>query len=583
MVNVAAQGAFIEFATVAEWLNTAETEAQAAALLSQYFLQLRDDQLLHAVRYFAGQASPLRDRQTTPIGEVTLLSALSILTGTEPAQLTVRHHQLGDWAEVAAQVVIRRTDPVLTLEDVAIALEQLAKTRGKRRLGWVVRLLERATALEAKCLIRLLSGNLQVDLAEQTVETAVAQMTAQSLERVQWVHILLGDLGKTAVLARHDQLDQARMQLFHPLKFMLASTVAEPISVIQSWTGGFAAETKYDGLRVQAHIAPADRSIDLLEETVVAGIRVALFSRSLAEITPQFPDLIVPLAALEPRALVSGESAGLILDGEIVPYDAQTDQILPFAALRPRLDHPGTDLGAVEVIEALPVAFIAYDLLYHDGAILLNHPYQQRRMVLESLAMETPKVRLAKAHRFEHLEALTQHLRSRAVGEEGLMVKALQSPYRPGRHSKDWLKLKRTVATIDVIVTAVEALARPEDSLASSGNLPIAHSSFSIAVRTSRTDPTLLNIGKVSEGLEPTQQMVLADWVDQHTLEEFAEGRVCLVEPQIVLEVAFERLCPSDRHKSGYRLEQPRIIRIRSDKPVSEIDSLETLANLVAD
>ena len=134
-----------------------------------------------------------------------------------------------------------------------------------------------------------------------------------------------------------------------------------------------------------------------------------------------------------------------------------------------------------------------------------------------------------------------------------------------------------------MIVTAVEALARPEDSLASSGNLPIAHSSFSIAVRTSRTDPTLLNIGKVSEGLEPTQQMVLADWVDQHTLEEFAEGRVCLVEPQIVLEVAFERLCPSDRHKSGYRLEQPRIIRIRSDKPVSEIDSLETLANLVAD
>ena len=127
------------------------------------------------------------------------------------------------------------------------------------------------------------------------------------------------------------------------------------------------------------------------------------------------------------------------------------------------------------------------------------------------------------------------------------MVKALQSPYRPGRHSKDWLKLKRTVATIDVIVTAVEALARPEDSLDSSdslnssdssGNLPIAHSSFSIAVRTSRTDPTLLNIGKVSEGLEPTQQMVLADWVDQHTLEEFAEGRVCLVEPQIVLEVA---------------------------------------------
>jgi len=440
----------------------------------------------------------------------------------------------------------------------------------------VIRLLERATSLEAKCLVKLLSGDLQIDLTEQTVEMAVAQFTAQPLERIQWVHILLGDLGKTAVLARHDQLDQARMQLFHPFKFMLASTVAEPLSTIQSWTGGFAVEPKYDGLRVQAHIAPADRSIDLLEQTVVAGIRVALFSRNLSEITTQFPDLIAPLAALEPRALVSGESAGLILDGEIVPYDSQTGQILPFAALQPRLDHP----GSAEAIASVSVAFMAYDLLYRNGAILLNHPYQQRRTVLEVLAMETPQVRMASAQAFDHLEALTLHLRSIRIGEEGLMVKALQSLYRPGRHSKDWLKLKRTVATIDVVVTAVEAMELLE---ALSEPPPVAYSSFSIAIRTSQTDSTLLNIGKVSEGLEPAQCMTLANWVDQHTLEEFAEGRVCLVEPQIVLEVAFERLCPSAQYKSGYRLEQPRIIRIRNDKSVGEIDSLETLADLVAD
>ena len=575
MVNAAAQGGFVEFAAVSELASAAETGA-AVALLSQYLTQLPDDQLLHAVRYFAGQAQPARERPASPIGEVTLLSAFSILTGTEPAALAAEYKQIGDLAELAALVLVRRTHPVLTLEDVAIALEQLAKTRSKRRLGWVIRLLERATAPEAKCLTRLMLGNLQMDLSEQTVERALAQVTAQPLEQIEWAHILLGDLGKTAVLARHDQLEQARMQLFHPLKFMLASSVSEPLQVIQGWmaspTGapaGFAVETKYDGLRVQAHIAPADRSSDLLEETVVAGIRVALFSRSLAEITTNFPDLISPLAALEPRALVSGETAGLILDGEIVPY--QADQLLPFAALQPRLDSPGS-------AAAVPVAFIAYDLLYKDGEILLNRPYQQRRAALEALAMETPTVRLASAQVLNRLEELTARLRARAAGEEGLMVKALQSCYRPGRHSQGWLKLKRMPATLDVVVTAVEST--PDES---DDSLRPSYSIFSIAVRASQTDPTLLNIGKVSVGLEAAQRMALSDWVEQHTVEAFAEGRVCLVEPQIVLEVGFERLARSVHHQSGYALEQPRIIRIRDDKPLSEIDSLASLAVLAVE
>ncbi len=565
MANVAAQAAFIKFAAVADHVSAAETADQVIALLSQYFVTLRDDQLLYAVRYFAGQILPLPERPTAPIGEVTLISAFTILTGAEPADLAQQQQQ-GDWSEVAASLLLRRTEPVLTLEDVAIALEQLTKTKGKRRLGWVIRLLDRATSLEAKYLTKLLLGNLQVDLAEQAVEASVAQSVECSLAQIQWVHMLLGDLGKTAILARHGQLEQARMQLFSPLKFMLADAVAEPLTVIQSWTDGFAIEPKYDGLRVQAHVAPADRSIDLQEETVVAGIRVALFSRSLVEITPQFPDLIAPLAALEPRALVSGESAGLILDGEIVAY--QADQLLPLTSLQPRLDRP----DSAAAMAAVSVAFIVYDLLYIDGRVLLNRPYQQRRAALESLVMESSKVQLAAADLAGDLERLTARLRSRS-SQEGLMVKALQSLYRPGRHSQDWLKLKQIAATLDLVVTAVE---RAPESLSS--DQPESLASLSVAVRTSASDPTLLPIGRVPADLAAAPLADLPAWFEQHILEEFAEGRVCLVEPQIVLEVAFARLCPSSRHRSGYWLEQPQILRIRHDKPVSEIDNLETLA-----
>lgn len=561
------QGAFIEFVAVAEWVHLARHRSEKVALLSRYFAQLSDDHLFQGVHYFIGQAFPLPDSPLGQVGEVTLISVLSILSGTEPAVLSARQRELGDWSEVAAQLLSRHQDPILTIDDVAIALEQLSKTKGRRKLSWVLKLLERATALEAKYLVKLLSGDLQIGLEEEAVEMAVAQMTEQSLQRIQWVHTLLGDLGKTALLARHDQLDQARMQLFRPVKFMLASAMQDPAAVIRQLPQGFAVESKYDGLRVQAHIAPADRSIDLLQEPVFAGIRVALFSRTLQEVTASFPELIVPLAVLEPHALVAGETAGLILDGEIVPY--RDGRILPFAALEPRLENQAP---SEQLIAEVPVAFIAYDVLYKDGIMLINRPYIQRRRVLEALPIEAPKVRLANAQQFFDLEALEQqylHVRSR--GQEGLMVKALDSLYRPGRRSKDWLKMRQVIATLDVVITAAEV----ETEAASPW-----FSHYAIAVRRSETDATLLNVGKVSLGLTEVEQETLSDWLRQHTVEEFANGKVCLVEPEIVLEVTFERIESSARQRSGYVLKDPQIVRIRHDKPAREIDTLDAVVRL---
>lgn len=574
MVDVATQtGSFNQFAIVAEQVTVASSFAEKSALLSRYFVQLRDDQLLHAVRYFAGHAFPLRDRSSAQVSEITLITALSVLSGAEPALLSARRSELGDLAEVAADVLSRRTTPLLALEDVAIALEQLGKAKGKRKLTWVMKLLERATSLEAKYLIKLLSGS--QGLEGEIVEAAVAQLSQQSIERIQWVHMLLGDLGKTAVLARHNQLDQARMQLFHPIKFMLASAVQDPAQIIQRLPQGFAVETKYDGIRVQAHIAPADRSINLQQETVFAGIRVALFSRTLQEMTDSFPDLIMPLAALAPHALVSGETAGLILDGEIVPY--KDEQILPFPALQARLS---TQTPSQHLMDTAPVAFIAYDVLYKDGTVLIQQPYLQRRQILESLPMETPKIRLVAAQQLFDLGELDrQYAQARSQGQEGLIVKALHSLYQPGQRSKDWLKIRRSIATLDVVVTGVEANSDPSDTDPSDTDAS-ASSNYAIAVRTSETDATLLNVGKVSLGLASTEQQQLADWLQAHTLEEFANGNVRLVEPNIVFEVTFERLQPSPRHKSGYVLEYPRIVRIRRDKPVSQIDTLETVLDL---
>ena len=160
---------------------------------------------------------------------------------------------------------------------------------------------------------------------------------------------------------------------------------------------------------------------------------------------------------------------------------------------------------------------------------------------------------------------------ARARGNEGLMVKDPASAYKPGRRGREWLKVKKALATLDVVVTAVEV---------GYGKRRHVLSDYTFAVRAGPDDPTLLNIGKAYSGLTDAEIAALTEWFKAHTIKDF--GRARLVEPQIVLEVAFDIVQPSARHKSGYALRFPRIVRIRDDKPVDEIDTLETVRKLAA-
>jgi ATP-dependent DNA ligase/single-stranded DNA-specific DHH superfamily exonuclease len=357
------------------------------------------------------------------------------------------------------------------------------------------------------------------------------------------------------------------MQLFHPIKFMLASPAADLTEVAVQFPSGFAVEDKYDGIRAQVHIAPeAESSESILHGTVCNGRRIAIFSRTLDEITPSFPDLVKPLADIFPD-YNSSEENGLILDGEIVPV--MGEQILPFQELQKRL---GRKKVSEELQAAVSVAFIAYDVLYAQNRVSIDEPFFERRKVLESLHLDYAKVRTCTSQRFADISDLdAEFMAARSRGNEGLMVKDFNSTYKPGRRGREWLKIKRALATLDVVVTAAEV---------GSGKRHRFLSDYTFAVRTSEIDPTLLNIGKAYSGLTDAEVTQLSNWFRAHTIQELAHGKVCIVEPQIVLEVTFDRVQPSDRHNSGYALRFPRILRIRDDKPAEEIDTLETVRKL---
>lgn len=567
--DLLAVDAFQRFAITAEQIAATTKRLTKAAILGDYFAALADDDLRLTARYFAGSPFPQFDQRTLQVGGSTLMTALLTVSNAEPDTLQAELVRRGDLGDVAGDVLPDAVTPSLRLSEVGERFASLVEIQGNKRKGEaIVDLLQRATALEAKYLIKLMTGDLRIGLREGAVEDAIARLAQQPVSRIQWVNMLTGDIGETAVLARHDQLDTAQMRLFHPLKFMLASPVEDFTEITRRMPEGFAVEDKYDGIRAQVHIAPdrADNPL-LLHGVTFAGIRVALFSRTLDEITPAFPDLVHPLASMKSGAFGMGVQAGIILDGEIVPFRGET--ILPFQDLQKRL---GRKTLTEELLQSVPVAFIAYDILYRDGQVLIEEPYEVRQSILEGLGLNSALLRQAVSQRFLTVAALDQEFQAaRDRGNEGLMVKQLQSTYKPGKRGKDWLKVKRAIATLDVVITAAEV---------GTGKRSRFLSDYTFAVRASEDDPTLLNVGKAYSGLTDAEVQELSDWLKQHTLQEFAHGRVRTVEPKIVLEVTFDRVQVSQRHKSGYALRFPRILRIRHDKPPQEIDTLETVRQL---
>jgi DNA ligase-1 len=214
---------------------------------------------------------------------------------------------------------------------------------------------------------------------------------------------------------------------------------------------------------------------------------------------------------------------------------------------------------------------------------MFDEPLAERRRVLESLVANDrhgdvdgdvdATLRLSEAKRMSEVSLLDAEFdAARARGNEGLMIKDPRSSYKPGKRGREWLKLKRALATLDVVVTAVEV---------GHGKRRHLLSDYTFAVRRSAEDPELLNVGKAYSGLTDVELADLTEWFRAHTLQEFAHGRVRTVEPKIILEVTFDRVQASKRHKSGYALRFPRILRLRDDKSVDEIDTLETVSKLV--
>jgi DNA ligase-1 len=566
----AAAASLYRFAQLCEALAATRSRLAKRTLLAEYLHPLDDAEAALAAVLLTGKPFAESDRRTLQVGSAALSRLLAQVTGADQAAAFRKHGDLGAAAFDLLTAGDHAPQPTITLQQLADAFITLSGTSKRAaRDAIVLQLLHTMAPLEAKYAIKLMLGDSRTGVKLALVEEAIAAAYGATVSSVRRAVLSTGDVGAALLAARHGTLAEIKPQLFHPLGFMLASPVESAAEAFARHSAGPAATTllvedKFDGMRAQAHCQ--------------AG-RAVLYSRNREDVSASFPELVTAFEQI---------AGPCILDGEVLGWDPAQQRALPFATFSNRL---GRKLVARDLLQTTPVAFLAFDCLFAHGKLLLEEPLSQRREVLAAVlaaerskpakpAYEGPQAALfafapevpavapapimlspvtAVGTEAELDEAFAS---ARQRGNEGLMIKDPASAYTPGRRGYAWLKMKRELATLDVVITGVEF---------GHGRRAGILSDYTFAVRDSAGE--LRNIGKAYSGLTDVEIKQLSDWCMAHTLEDHGHFRT--VEPQVILEVAFNNIMRSTRHSSGFALRFPRILRLRPDKLLAEIDTLE--------
>ena len=527
------------FAQACEAISKTTKKLEKEARLAEYLRSLTDEELSIAAVFLSGRPFPSTHQETLNLGWASVQKVFINRFGVSPDQMTAAYLQTGDTGAMA-QILLEETGRRgrLRLRDVADFFSFLANSRSIRdRQDALYKTLSQASPLESKYILKIITGDMRIGLKESLVESSLAKAFGCDLQEVQWANMLTGDIGKTALLARYRTLAHARMTLFHPIKFMLASPEESPQRVMETMGRVCLVEDKYDGIRSQVH---------------KEGEKIKIFSRTMDDITASFPDVTESLVDLE---------SDFILDGEIIVFTE--DRIQPFALLQKRL---GRKKPSKTILQEAPAHFVAFDILYHKDDVLLERRLNQRRAILKTLQKcdAFSLGEMAEAEAPGDIERAFEEARDR--NNEGLVIKAPDSSYTPGKRGRAWLKMKKPLATLDVVVTAAEY---------GHGKRKGLLSDYTFSVRRGKE---LVSIGKAYSGLTDQEIEGLTTRFKELTIQRY--GPVHIVHPEVVLEVAFDTINKSQRHKSGFALRFPRIKQIRKDKTVHDIDDIEKVTTI---
>ncbi|HBX65227.1 MAG: hypothetical protein CL670_06415 [Balneola sp.] len=547
-----AQNTFLQLASTAQLINETRGSNAKIKICAEYFRSLETDEDLQRAARFLGEG-PFSDisGKRASVGSRTYSTLAADLceidyekvfkpskTATGSSSETIEK-LFNNIPEAKA-----KWDPKnLSLEEVEViydALYSVSSRVDKQKVltdAWI-----QMTPLEVKYFLRIMGrGSLRIGFESKSIVSSIAKAFKHKVDEVRYVHMITGSIGKTAVLAKNNQLEEAKFTLFQPIAFMLASPV-ESRSVDDY--SQYVAEEKFDGMRCQMH---------------VSGDQVQIFSRDLNEITHSFPEIV--------QFFVDRNLPELVLDGEICVF--KDDTILPFQLLQKRM---GLKKPSKKILEQYPTILIAYDVLYHDGKPIFEHSLSNRRELLSglsekhSLPITTQKPIESKEQIEELFELALAH------GNEGLMLKQKDSTYEYGQRRKSWLKVKKPSGSIDTIMMYAHA---------GSGKRGGTYSDFTLGVSVredERYEEEFIPIGKAYGGYSDDELKKMNDRIKKITAEKY--GPTLGLYPDIVVELEFDDIQVNKRTKANYTLRFPRFKAIRWDLSPDDVDTLKDVERL---
>lgn len=548
---------FIEFAELCDNLAKISERNRKIRLLAETLKRLSRDEVKPFVLLMTGHFAPDWMQKQLEVSWGLISHVITGLFHVSKRELVSYIKKHGDVGEAVESLAMRReskkqltlvdlTNKNLMVTDVYELLNRISDIKGpdarSRRETIISMLMSRMSPKELKYFIKIIFSDMRHGVNYGVMEEAIAKASAIPLELISRAHMILGDLGEVAEKALfegYSAIKNVKIVMFRPIKPMLAQKAESVKDALREHNWETAFEFKLDGLRAQIH---------------KDGDKIKIFSRRLKDVTDSFPELVE-------RVRQSIRAEEVVLEGEII--GVKNGKPLPFQILMRRVRRVEE---AKKYQKLIPVDIYLFDVLYLNGEMLIDKPYEERRKILEGISGNIKLVPRIITRDPEEAQSFFEEAIKN--GHEGLVAKKLDSRYEPGTRGKKWLKIKRTLEPLDCVIIAAEwGYGRRRKWL----------SDYYLAVRDEKTGEWFI-VGKTFKGLtdeefeEITKELL--------KVKIYESGRIVYVRPKIVVEVIYDEIQKSPKYKSGFALRFARISRIRWDKSPEDADTLDKVRKI---
>ena len=517
---------FSAFANVCQALEATPKRILKVDLLAKFLSSLSEEEIVPTISFLTGHPFTGSDKRVLDVSGRTLWKI----------------NRLGSGQSTLVSNPVSVLDVYHLFEKVAGASGPGSRVKKELLIG---SLLNRMSDAEAEYLIRIIFGEMRIGAVEGIVLESIANASSVGLEEIRRAYLLLGDIsivGKLALTEGREAVRRVGVQLFVPIRPMLAEMASSIDTVLKEHRGISAFEYKYDGARIQIHRKDA---------------MVRIFSRRLTDVTTSLPDIV---EVVKRRV----DCPEFLIEGEVVAL-GENRKPLPFQDLMRRFRR----VHEVESMTTeIPLQLFLFDLIYRDGRLLIDKAYEERWSLLQEI---TPPELLATRVVTGDPEVVKSMMEdSIRAGHEGLMAKDLKGSYSPGVRGKKWFKIK-FAETLDLVIVAADW---------GSGRRRGWLSNYHLAVRDEETGKFIL-VGKTFKGL--TDEEFTETTKTLLELKTRQNNYTVFVKPEIVVEVAFNEIQKSPHYDSKFALRFARIVRFRRDKQPRDADSLGRLRRLYQD